>query len=58
VPIGLSLDVSSIGGITAESLLRRLVYNPVDERLYAVDQSVQGLLRVKLTQLSVQQTFR
>jgi len=58
VPTPLSVDVSSVGGITAESLLTRLSYNPVDERLYAVDQSVQGLLRIKLTQLSVQQTFR
>ena len=35
-----------------------LVYNEVDERLYAVDQAVQGLLRIRLTSINVQQTFR
>ncbi len=58
VPNALTVDVSSVGGRSGASLLTRLVYNDVDERLYAVDQSVQGLLRIKLTRLSVQQTFR
>ncbi len=58
VPAGLNVDVSTVGGTSGASLLTRLVYNDVDQRLYAVDQSVQGLLRIKLSRLSVQQTFR
>lgn len=58
VPTGLNVDVSTVGGTSGPSLLTRLVYNDVDERLYAVDQSAQGLLRIQLTRLSVQQTFR
>jgi len=58
VPTPLTIDVSSVGTTSGASLLTRLVYNAVDERLYAVDQSVQGLLRIKLTRLTVQQTFR
>ena len=58
VPVGLSIDISTIGGSASPSLLTRMVYNPVDQRLYAVDQSVQGLLRIKLSRLGIQQTFR
>lgn len=58
VPAGLNIDVSTVGGTSGPSLLTRLVYNDVDQRLYAVDQSVQGLLRIKLSRLSVQTTFR
>ncbi|MCB9591381.1 MAG: hypothetical protein H6719_01505 [Sandaracinaceae bacterium] len=58
VPTGLNVDISTVGGTSGASLLTRLVYNDVDDRLYAVDQSVQGLLRLKLSRLSVQQTFR
>jgi hypothetical protein len=58
VPTVLTVDASSVGGSDRSSLLSRLIYNDVDERLYAVDQSVQGLLRIRLTNLTVQQTFR
>ena len=58
VPTPLTIDASSVGGSDRSSLLSRLVYNRVDQRLYAVDQSVQGLLRIRLTNLTVQQTFR
>lgn len=58
VPAPLTVDVSTIGGSSSPSLLTRLVYNDVDERLYAVDQAVTGLLRLRLSRLTVQQTFR
>ncbi|MFK7986139.1 MAG: hypothetical protein AB8I08_08910, partial [Sandaracinaceae bacterium] len=58
VPVPLTVDVSSAGGSAQASLLENLVYNEVDERLYAVDQAVQGLLRIRLTSLNVQQAFR
>jgi hypothetical protein len=60
VPPSLTIDVSSLGGADAPSLLTTLVYNEVDERLYAVDQAVQGLLRIRLNNpaITVQQTFQ
>ncbi|MCA9610014.1 MAG: hypothetical protein KC619_30670 [Myxococcales bacterium] len=58
VPAGLNVDVSTVGGTSGPSLLTRLVYNDVDQRLYAVDQSVQGLIRIKLSRLSVDSFFR
>lgn len=58
VPVPLTIDVSTVGRGSGASLLTRLVYNDVDERLYAVDQSVAGLLRIRLSRLTVQQTFR
>ncbi len=58
VPVPLAVDVSSIGGTSRASLLASLEYNRVDERLYVIDQAVQGLLRLRLTNLTVEQTFR
>lgn len=57
VPSASRIDVSSIGGGTS-SLLSRIVYNEVDERLYVVDQARVGLVRIRLTNLTVQNTFR
>lgn len=57
VPSPLALE---IGADTSEvpSLLTELVYNDVDERLYAVDSSVSGLVRIRLTDLATQGRFR
>lgn len=60
VPRPLTVDVSSVGGTNGASLLTRVIYNDVDQRLYAVDQAVQGLMRLRLRApgLTIQQTFR
>ncbi|MGE3635621.1 MAG: hypothetical protein AB7P00_37295, partial [Sandaracinaceae bacterium] len=58
VPSVLDINVSRISGTDQPSLLTRLVYNDVDERLYAVDEAVQGLLRIYLTDVRIQTTFR
>ena len=58
VPLPLSLDVSAVSGSSVPSLLQSLLYNEIDQRLYAVDQSTQGLVRIRLRSLGIQQTFR
>jgi hypothetical protein len=57
VPSPLALE---IGADTSNvpSLLTELVYNPIDERLYVIDQAVSGLVRVRLTDLGTQGRFR
>lgn len=60
IPPQLVIDVSAVRGRDEPSLLTTLVYNAVDQRLYAVDQAIQGLLRIRLNHpsIEVQQTFR
>lgn len=59
VPSELFIDVSAAAtAADSPSLLTTLVFNEVDDRLYAVDQARAGLLRIRLTAMNVQQTFR
>ncbi|MEQ9072372.1 MAG: hypothetical protein RLP09_00870 [Sandaracinaceae bacterium] len=59
IPLPSRVDVSSIGtSSSASSLLSRIVYNEVDERLYVVDQARVGLVRIRMTNLSAQSSFR
>lgn len=59
VPVPLSFDVSGNTQTTdVPSLLSTLRYNPIDERLYVIDQSNRGLIRLRLTGTSGQvETF-
>ncbi|HJL20343.1 MAG TPA: hypothetical protein RMH99_32045 [Sandaracinaceae bacterium LLY-WYZ-13_1] len=59
IPFPLQIDVSSLGSGETSRLVT-LVYNDVDDRLYAIDQAAQGLVRIRPNQptLTVQQVFR
>src|SRR5690606_7605570 len=58
VPAPLGIDISRDGTAMRPLVLESLVYNDVDERLYAVDQATRGLHRIRLTSVNFHQAFR
>jgi hypothetical protein len=58
VPAVLFFDPSVSPSSDVPSLLAELRYNTVDERLYVVDQARVGLVRLRLSDLFVQSSFR